>query len=438
MYTSYIGKKFLKLYNEREGKKLSAEEFFEKIQFPIFFDAKKHLMHVHNSTFHQKFSQKDVIGNKCESMVRLERLQKDIANEKISCSTYVGYAADKMTAVTSGQMSNLFRKIDKEEIYLSWIGEGLSIGVKGGLILFDEKDLLWHIFQGWNIYRKYLSQTPNIKEKQIEIWNGQFVYSTFQSTHKMEDYNPPVERDKEKDRFFIPTISWIKLLFVLSKVYPRKSFIGNAYILEKTNSTFGFIKIILPEIKKLYELRDILFINEPTTILSDKEIENLSTFYNFKTVCSLGTIGLKAIEPAKLREYMPKGSVMYAQGKDYKFSDEQSYSNYKLFKIWIMAMLNKTELLNLASNVAKALLKFEKMEERGKKVYSALSQDVRDANSLRVFINKLTEILERTPENAEIFKKVVEEGLKMPSDNYPLFVTLIRFEYVYWKLKSNN
>ena len=440
MYTSYIGKKFLKLYNEKEGKNLSAEDFFVKIQFPIFFDDEKHLLHVHGSTFFQKVSKDDLSGAKKESIVRLERLQKDISQGKKSGSTYVGYAAEKITEVTSGQLSNINPEIDKQELYSSWIGEGLSLGVRGELILFDNEELLWQIFQGWKVYRKYLNQTPNLKARQIETWNGQFIYSTFLNSYESPyDFNPPIGGDEEESGVLsIPTIPWIKLIFALSKVFPKISFIGNAYVLSKINSSYGFVKVFLPEIRKIYELRDEIFLNQSDTILSDEEINSLSSFYNFKEACKLGTIGLKSIEPAKLREYMPKGSVLYAQGKEYKFSNEESYTNYKLFKIWIIAMLNKTELLNLASDVAKALSEFElpKPDDRGKKVLSTLSQEVRESSNLRLFIDKLTEVLNHAPANADVFKNVVEEVLKMPSDNFPLFVTLIRFEYAY--LKSNK
>ncbi len=60
MYTSYIGKKFLKLFNEQEGKNLSAEEFFDKHFFSLFFNDVKHLLHVGNSPFFQKPKEDDV------------------------------------------------------------------------------------------------------------------------------------------------------------------------------------------------------------------------------------------------------------------------------------------------------------------------------------------------------------------------------------------
>jgi hypothetical protein len=54
MYTSYIGKKFLKLYNEKMQQEYTASEFFESVFFPVFFTDDAHLMHVGNSPFFQK------------------------------------------------------------------------------------------------------------------------------------------------------------------------------------------------------------------------------------------------------------------------------------------------------------------------------------------------------------------------------------------------
>ncbi len=190
----------------------------------------------------------------------------------------------------------------------------------------------------------------------------------------------------------------------------------------------------------MYELRDAIFLAESSTVLRDKQIENLQTFFNFKSACKIGTIGLKALEPANLRQYMPKGSILYAQGKDYKFSDEASYYDYQLFKLWIIAMLNKTELLTLASEVAQALREFERPlpSDRGTKEKNRLAEEVRTTGSIKAFIDKITEVLGLAPQNAETFRQVVVQVLKMPADNFPLFATLLRFEYQYLKSKNLN
>jgi hypothetical protein len=222
----------------------------------------------------------------------------------------------------------------------------------------------------------------------------------------------------------------------LSRRFPNYIITSYAYFLGKTNTTLGFINLYLPDIRRMYELRDKLFLDKEDTILNDKEIESLETFYRFNEACKMGTIGLKSIEPRGLREFMPKGTVDYAQGKDLKLSDEKSLSNYQIFKLWIIAMLNKTELLKLATDVATALSVHETQnskENRGKSEKSNQVKGILDSKNLRNFIEGLTELV--TKENADIFKEVVEQTLKMPSDNFPLFATLIRFEYTFQKTK---
>jgi hypothetical protein len=150
----------------------------------------------------------------------------------------------------------------------------------------------------------------------------------------------------------------------------------------------------------------------------------------------MGTIGLKAIEPRGLREFMPKGSVDFAQGKDFKFSDENSFQIFQLYQIWITAMLNKTELLQLASDVAKTLIDLELNQpdrDKTKQTQNRTSKEVMDSKTIKDFIDGLVEIINN--DNADTFKNVVEQILKMPSDNFPLFNTLIRFEYSYQKSK---
>jgi len=439
MYTSYIGKKFLKLYNEREGTNLSAKEFFDEIFFNLFFNDEKHLMHVGNSPFFQKPREEDVKKHGSKSLAQYNNLKLAIENDVPNMSIFVGSQAKDVGGTTSGQVTEMAVNTNQDDMYASWFGEALGIGVSGGYVmLIDEAEVMWTLFQGWKYYRKYLTQTPNVKDKQIETWNGQWLWHWARPYYNPDypDDNLHIETSEVQGNIAIPTQQWSRVIFILAKKYPNKKVIAYSYNLSQTNTTLGFINLYLPEVHKIFDLRDKLFIDNES-ILGEEEIETLSTFYNFKEACKLGTIGLKAIEPAKLREYMPKGSFLYAQGKEYIFSNEESFINYQLFKIWIIAMLNKTELLNLASNVAGALLDFEKSDKRGRTAYSSISREVRESGNLKNFIDKLTEVLDHLPKNADVFKEVVEQVLKMPSDNFPLFVTLIRFEYAFKKSKNN-
>lgn len=443
MYTSYIGRKFIKLYNEREGQNLSASGFFEKIFFKLFFTDDHHLIHVSNSPFFQKPKDGDVKKHGSRSLAQYHNLQKKLRSGLPSGAIFVGYAAEGIQATTSGQITSIDLDIDAEEMYASWIGEALGIGVSGGFVmLIDKPEVLWSLYEGWQYYRQYLEQTPNLKDKQIETWNGHWLCHSFDKNYNADDpwENFKVEIAEVQGKIAIPTNAWSKIIFGLARQYPKKTLTAYAYNLSQTNTTLGFVNVYLPEVQKMYALRDAIFLKENETILNDKQIENLQTFYNFKAACKIGTIGLKALEPADLRAYMPKGSVLYAQGKDFKFSDDSSYLHYQLYKLWITAMLNKTELLHLASEVAKALFDFEDKEKDNNRGKTTISQDiksVREARNIREFIDELTGFLAKSPTNAENFRQVVEQTIKMPTDSFPLFATLIRFEYQYLKSKNS-
>ena len=440
MYTSYIGKKFLKLYREKEKKPhdYSAKHFFDEVFFPLFFDDEKHLMHVHGSTFFQAVSSNSLISGEKESIFRLNRLREDIKNNRLSGSTYVGYAAGGVFATTSGQVTNLNYSPNEEEIYSSWIGQALGIGISGGFVmLLQEDEILISLFEGWKYYRQYLRQTPNVKNKQIETWNGQWLShllnDDFNKDRPFDGFS--VEITEVQGNMAIPTKAWSMVLFALTKRFQGK-ITAYAYNLSQTNTTLGFINIYLPEIEYLYELKDMLFLDKSEVVLNRKQISELETFYNFKSACKMGTIGLKAIEPRGLREFMPKGSIDFAQGKEFKFSNENSFQIFQLYQIWITAMLNKTELLQLASDVAKELLQFEKKADRGKATNSALVENVRNSSNIKVFIENLEEFMVKYSENTDVFREVVVQCMKMPSDNFPLFITLIRFEHSYQKSKN--
>lgn len=435
MYTSYIGKKFLRLYNERNNTSHTAEQFFDEIFFGLFFKDNSHLMHVGNSPFFQKPKEEDVKQHGSKSLAQLANLKQNIQNDIPNMSIFVGSASKDISSTTSGQISNTSAKIDADEIYASWIGEALAIGIDGRYVFLTNHDeIMWKIFEGWKHYRDYLNQTPNIKDKEIEFWNAWWLINTLKT-----DFNPmsptdsfTIEHSTSMGETRIKKKKWSEIMLPLSKSYYQEDKLTiYAYQLDKTNTTLGFINIYLKQIHEVYELRDQIFIEESKTILSDLQLEQLETFFYFKNACQLGTIGLKSLEPAKLREFMPKGSIQYAQGKDFKFDNEESYINYKLFKIWIIAMLNKTELLQLASDIAASLVTTEAKDDRGKKVFSTLSKEVRESKNLKEFIEKLTQVLDNAPENRETYKSCVEQVLKMPSDNFPLFITLIRFEYTY-------
>ncbi len=451
MYTSYIGKKFLKLYNEREGTSYMAEDFFNYIVHPLFFNDDKHFINVANSSFFQSVSHKQKDSGKSIHEIKLERFHKNVKEDGASLTTLVGYAAQGITAGTSGQLTTMRTNIETEEMYASWVGIGLSVSMGGGYsIIIDDSEILLGIFNGWEIYRKFLVQTPNLKGNQIDVWNSYWLCHVL--SPRFDIRNPldgfelpqpvPCKADKWRKMGLIEfeSINWLKIVFSMAKKYPIKVFTINAFKFADTNQTLGFINLYLPEIRRFYEIRDAIFISKTESVLSDEEIENLSPYFFFKEACKLGSLGLKSIEPKKLREFIPVGTYQYAQGKDYMFSDEESIKNYQLFKIWIIAMLNKTELLNMASGIATVLTKIEKDSKEAKRGKTTSDQETKrifEIKSIKAFVDELISVMEKSPEDSLLIRETVEEVIKMPYDLFPLFITLIKFEYNF-KLTNKN
>lgn len=450
MYTSYIGKKFLKLYNERNKTDYTAEQFFDGIIFPLFFNSEKHFLNVANSSFFQAIGKKELESGKSVHELKLERFYKNVKNDGASLTTLVGYASQDIYAGTSGQLSSLDLHLDEEEMYASWIGSGLSIAMGGGYSMFvDDEIVLFALFEGWQYYRQYLNQTPILKGNQIDVWNSYWICHSLSSNYITDEpldyFSFPdyvlCKADKWKKLGFheLNTNKWTTVILTLGKKFFNREFLTvNAFKFADMNQTLGFVNIYLKEINELYEMRDKIIINKDDTILSDDDIARFEPFYYFKDACAFGTIGLKALEPAKLREFMPKGSVPFAQGKDYKFKDEESYFNYKLFKIWIYAMLNKKEIIQLADELALIMLKYEDAQKEANRGKTGKGENVKKAiesKHFKEFAENVKPLI--TSGNSKSLEEIVQKTyLEIPSDNFPLFLTLVRFQYQVHKVNS--
>jgi len=217
MIASTIGRTFLKAYNEREGTSYTAKEFFEKIYFDLFFNHSKYFFWPQNSPFVQGITTlnngelglmtvlKDEKGStrqfetdeeldafcsqlqkeptfggfktktkkqikiirKLDAQKRKEILTEFVnkvneakKNHNIEASVAIGFPASEMKeyATTSGAVTDMNFSIDIEDVYYSWIGGGLGIGIAGGYSIFlDTPQILLKLYDGWKTYRTYLN-----------------------------------------------------------------------------------------------------------------------------------------------------------------------------------------------------------------------------------------------------------------------------------------
>lgn len=428
MVTSVIGRIFLDAYNEREHTDYDAKTFFIEKYYPLFFDKEKYMMTGGNSPFENpKISWDKMILGKMPYETkekRRERFRKFICKveeNEADMSIAMGYSCLDINAPTSGQVTNMELKVSKDEIYLSWIGASLGIGVQGGLsILFSNPSLLLSIYDGWSWYRAALDNNQKLKGNQIASWNGQWLAHrydeyAFDVANPVADFNPYEIKDASMS---IAVQSWTKILINLSQNFSEKNLMGYVYSLGQTNITVGFIPFILSQIRRPIDLYIYFF-----GMKNWRQAEELyGTAFGFDKACQAGAIGVRALEPKGLKDYIEKGKLP-------KYTDnEEQTIKFHTYQTWIMAILNNQDLWVQSENFAHALKEYSAGNKNAKTDRANKVKALLGALNKKEFIRNLTDIVSEV-DNVNKVMEIAKVVNDMPVDNVPYFLTLIRFHY---------
>jgi len=428
MIASNIGRTFLNAYNEKYKKSYSAKEFFVEVYFSLFFDHEKYMQWVTNSPFVQGIK-KGVAPTSEERKLKLEVLIGKIAANEADASIAIGFPSLDLTASTSGQITSINLPMNEEDVYSSWIGGGLGIGVQSGLSLFfDNKQILMDLFDGWQLYRDFLNKTPQLRGNQINTWNGQWIahrYNkrTYDINNPTASFNPfGVTKDGGME---INTQSWTKVLLGIAFNYPDSIETAYVYSLGQTNITVGFIPFELPKIRMPFELYSKYFGSTDNNV-----VENLfGTAIGFTKACQMGAIGVNALEPSGFKDYFKNGKM-----PKYDDSSDEKKINFYTYQIWLLAMLNNENLWEQAQQIAQTLSNYSKSKASSENKSGAKTDKRRDVESIltsgnkKQFIDGLT-VLVKDSQDIESLNQIAEMIHQMPVDNVPYFLTLIRFQY---------
>ncbi|MGB5989737.1 MAG: hypothetical protein WBG43_08355 [Marinifilaceae bacterium] len=459
MIATTIGRTFLKAYNEKNNKSLTAKEFFETEYFEYFFNHPKYMQWVGNSPFTQmKTGQKSHLLSKEERLEKLEDLNNKIDKGDRDASVFIGARASetKEFATTSGAVSDIDISIDNEEVYYSWIGGGLGIGIAGGYsIFFDVPELLLNIYDGWKFYRLLLNDIvfENLKANQINTWNGQwlnFLYSKKNrgkvDIRRIAKLNIFKVSNKGSE---IETVSWSELFFSFSRKFSNGSYTGYVYSLGQTNKTLGFYPFQFQAAANLTEYYTRLF-GENAAIDNATDYENLFGIH-IKRACEKGSIGLQALEPKDLRKYFGKDSNLKLVKPSFKEKsgesqedsnvrkqllkdkDEKNIITYRTYKTWLLAMItkNKEESLEYTLEVAKALHEYREGSKKTDRL-NLIKSELLVSKSKKGFLDALTTIIRDVDiETLTLFKTLRDKVHMMTSEDFGYFVVLLKFDYAY-------
>ena len=427
MITANIGRLFLQAYNEKFQTSYDAKGFFTEVYHPLFFDSNKYLQWMQNSPFVQMSKgQKVETLTPDERQVKLEEFHQKVDEKRFDASMFLGAAAseEKEFATTSGQVTNLPLAYEANDIYLSWIGSSLGVGVSGGLsFLFMQPEILLDIFDGWQVYRTVLNQNETLKGNQMNTWNAQWLihkYSRgFCPQNPMANFNP---FETSTGGMTVAVASWIQLLIALARHYEQPQMMAYIYNFGQTNTTVGFIPLFLAHIRKPIQLYERLFGMDE----SYKAEPLWGNPKGLRSSCKRGSIGLEAMEPSALQnEWRNDKTVL-----KYKNTDENQRILFQTYKIWLMAMLNNEELWAKSEEFAKALkLYLTSDAKKNSTVRKNRIETLLTAYGKKALVTAATEMMDQS-ETSVLLVEMVKLINMMPDDNVPYFMALIKFQYV--------
>lgn len=430
MITANIGRIFLDAYNEKHKSNYSAKAFFVEKYYEVFYNHNKYLMSAGNSPLENPKISWDKMKS-CHIPYETIEKRKDrftktiqkITNEPADASIAIGFPSLDFTATTSGQITNMTLPLNEDDVYLSWIGSGLGIGVQSGLsLLFGNKQILLDLYEGWQLYREFLNKTPNLRGNQINTWNGQWIAhrynkNTYDASNPTASFNPfGTMKDGGME---VTSQSWTIVLVGIARNYPDSSVTAYVYSLGQTNITMGFVPFELPRILQPYDLYAKYF----GTSNQDQVKHLFGTAFGFTRACQMGSIGVNALEPKGFRDYIDKGII-----PKYNDNEEEKTINFNTYQIWILAMLNNEQLWEKSQQVAQSLSNYSMSDTNAKKVKSQEVTNLLASVNKKQFIESLTAIVKGI-QNTEQLTSIAELIHTMPTDNVPYFLTLIRFQY---------
>lgn len=431
MYHSVIGKRLVDSINRRDGTAYTVREFFDTVYVPLFFGKAPMLQYVNNSPFDQALGkQKKLLTDELIKSC-LGELHGKAKNSEPDGSFFLGGPSAKKEDGTSGQVTAMRVPVLEEDIYASWIGAALGLTVQGGMILLiDADDVLLATYDGWREYRTQLEQTPTLKPLQINTWNGQWVVGKFLDSSWGSAWQPALD----KDNAALTTQRWVQLIFALSHHYrgtELRRLTAYVYSLGQSNTTLGFVRLDIAEAEYLVSLYQRLF-----TVPEGMEAADFERLYDtaesFRFACGRTEIGLRALRPQDIFRG-EKGIPTIP-----KSTEVEKRVAFDTYQTWIVAMLNNKDLMPLAGELAKALNTFQMQDTRMRNVKSQMVQELLDKKNRRDFIGELTKLLEEDGSNCELFERVVNDLMSLSSDNVPLFLILLRFQFAVAKTKSKG
>lgn len=439
MYTSTIGRIFLDAYNEKYNTKLTPKEFFLEIYIPLFFGHNKYMMTGGNSPLENPKISWDKIMNgeepyedESKRKERIESLIDKIDNSVPNMGIAIGYGVADPTTPSACQITGMENIAGADDTYLSWIGAGLGVTLSGGYtLLFDHKQILLDIFDGWKEYRKILNNNDMLKGNQVNSWSGRWLIYLYSDDFE-EGYGIPQDYcplETEKDGIIkMSAANWLEFISIISVEAKSTSLMSYIYKIGQTNSTYGFIPINTEEILRPEMFYRRIFGENISQAYKNAMRKIYGDKGGFPIAFNIGSIGIRSLEPKDLVKYMPQSNGK--KPKPVKYKTEEDKININLYIIWILAMLNKEDFWETTEKFAKSLYDYSESDKKLSTKRKNQVEKLLSSTNAKNFLDNAIEIINES--DTSILNAIKEMGKAandMPWENFPYFCTLIKLHY---------
>jgi len=412
MYYCESAKVLLSLYNQKNNLELSMESFFYDVFVPIMFKDYdgENLMHVQNSPFTSPVSKKKSLQEK------VEKFKEKIESGNYDGSILVGGPAETKFSATRSQFNDSFYNFQKDDIFESWIGNALSLMIKGGYcVSIKSQELVWMVFEGWTKYRESLNKKIKLFPNKINSWNTIYLLSKIEN-NMFDGFNI----DKYISATGFETQFWPKVFFNISKIIKNEEIMMYCYQLGQQNKTIGFISVKLSDHRKIISYYKNMFGEDIFIKNKDKIEQYFGSYYsNIERACENGFIGYKTLRP--------KYDVI-------KEGFEEIKTN--TYKTWIMILLKEKaeELDKLSSDVAEYIIDFSLRDTKTMKFKNSekrhFIEDFLNTHNKNSLIRNLATLSEEDAQNnSEIVNQMKKLALDFDHMNIKMFMDLVKIAY---------
>jgi hypothetical protein len=257
MNTIRAGRLFVEKYNEEEGKKMTPRDILCMLAEKAFKD-NKFMVWWGNSKFHEyykkyrKYENGDEKPDFNETLYSFcDTLENFNVGVETSSNVYGGCAfpIDKDGCGPTTEFNfcdNIHLSLDDR--YYSFIGAFFLIKVEGKSTTINNKDLLWILYDGFNKYYKFIRDNECMNTKQLDRWNGQYLYHRIKNGKKKFDAEPIIAGND------ILEITYIEFLDMITRIDGNKVKYALFERFDKVNTTAGYVTFDLDGIRGKFSI----------------------------------------------------------------------------------------------------------------------------------------------------------------------------------------